>query len=106
MVRNLSAWHVLVLLVVVVLLFGANRLPDLAKSVGQSLKIFKSEIKDLTDDGQKSAGAASVTPPVAPVTSQPAAPASAVSVDAPPAAPAAPTQDSSSATSGATGPQV
>ena len=46
----LKPWHVIVLLVVVLLLFGAKRLPDLAKSVGQSLKIFKSEIKDLTDD--------------------------------------------------------
>ena len=46
----LKPWHVIVLLVVVLLLFGAKRLPDLAKSVGESLKIFKNEIKDLTDD--------------------------------------------------------
>ncbi|HEX7805520.1 MAG TPA: twin-arginine translocase TatA/TatE family subunit, partial [Cellulomonas sp.] len=39
----LKPWHVIVLLVVVLLLFGAKRLPDLAKSVGESLKIFKSE---------------------------------------------------------------
>ena len=48
--RNLSAWHVLIVLLVVVLLFGAKRLPDLAKSVGQSMKIFKNEVKDLRDD--------------------------------------------------------
>ncbi len=41
---------ILVLVFIVVLLFGANRLPDLARSVGQSLKIFKSEVKDLRDD--------------------------------------------------------
>ncbi|WP_448060735.1 Sec-independent protein translocase subunit TatA [Cellulomonas hominis] len=46
----LKPWHILVLLVVILLLFGAKRLPDLAKSVGESLKIFKSEMKDLTDD--------------------------------------------------------
>lgn len=46
----LKPWHIIVLLVVVLLLFGARRLPDLARSVGQSLKIFKSEVKDLTDD--------------------------------------------------------
>nr|WP_281357583.1 twin-arginine translocase TatA/TatE family subunit [Isoptericola sediminis] len=34
----------------VVLLFGANRLPDVARSVGSSLKIFKKEIKDLGED--------------------------------------------------------
>lgn len=47
----LKPWHVIVLLVVVLLLFGAKRLPELAKSVGESLKIFKNEMKDLTDDG-------------------------------------------------------
>lgn len=46
----LKPWHIIVLLVVIILLFGANRLPDLAKSLGQSLKIFKSEVKDLSDD--------------------------------------------------------
>ena len=47
---RLSAWHVIVLVVVIVLLFGAQKLPVLAKSVGQSLKIFKQEVQDLTDD--------------------------------------------------------
>ncbi|QAY62663.1 twin-arginine translocase TatA/TatE family subunit [Xylanimonas allomyrinae] len=46
----LRGWHIIVLVVVILLLFGANRLPDLARSVGQSLKIFKNEVKDLTDD--------------------------------------------------------
>ena len=46
----LKPWHIIVLVVVVLLLFGAKRLPDLARSVGQSLKIFKSEVKDLRDD--------------------------------------------------------
>ena len=55
-------WHWIVLLVVVLLLFGAKRLPDLAKSVGQSLKIFKKEIKELQEDD-----AAATTPPVPPV---------------------------------------
>ncbi|MFI2102400.1 Sec-independent protein translocase subunit TatA [Isoptericola sp. NPDC019693] len=47
----LKPWHIIVLVVVILLLFGARRLPDLARSVGQSLKIFKKEVKDLTDDG-------------------------------------------------------
>ncbi len=51
----LKPWHIGVLLVVIILLFGAKRLPDLAKSVGQSLKIFKSEVKDLTDDDKTTA---------------------------------------------------
>jgi sec-independent protein translocase protein TatA len=73
----LKPWHVIVLLVVVLLLFGAKRLPDLAKSVGESLKIFKNEIKDLTeDDSAKPSAPATppaVTPPVAaPDTAPPA----------------------------------
>lgn len=47
---RIQAWHLVVLLVVVVVLFGANRLPDLARSVGQSLKIFKAEVSDLAND--------------------------------------------------------
>ncbi|WP_454296324.1 twin-arginine translocase TatA/TatE family subunit [Salana multivorans] len=42
--------HLLVLLLVVLLLFGARRLPDVARNVGQSLKIMKKEVRDLRDD--------------------------------------------------------
>lgn len=45
MAGNLSGWHGLILLVIVLLLFGAPKLPALAKSLGQSLKIFKAEVK-------------------------------------------------------------
>ncbi len=48
---NLRGWEWVILLVLVLLLFGARRLPDLARSVGRSMKIFKSEVKDVrTDD--------------------------------------------------------
>jgi sec-independent protein translocase protein TatA len=43
--------HLLILLLVVIVLFGAKRLPDSARALGRSLRIFKAEIKDL--DGQK-----------------------------------------------------
>ncbi|KMM47355.1 hypothetical protein CWIS_00140, partial [Cellulomonas sp. A375-1] len=59
--RNLQGWHIVVLVVVILLLFGAKRLPDLAKSVGQSMRIFKREVKDLTSDDAPSAA-----PPAAP----------------------------------------
>ncbi len=49
---RLEPWHIVVLVVVIALLFGANRLPGLAKAVGQSLRIFKNEVKDLTDDAK------------------------------------------------------
>ena len=44
--HNLTGWHALILFAVVLLFFGASKLPGLAKSVGQSVKIFKSEVKD------------------------------------------------------------
>lgn len=42
---GLSGWHLLILLVVLVLLFGSKRLPDMARAVGQSARIFKGELK-------------------------------------------------------------
>jgi len=45
MLQNLTGWHFLIILVVILLLFGAPKLPGLARSLGQSMKIFKSEIK-------------------------------------------------------------
>jgi sec-independent protein translocase protein TatA len=45
----------LVILVIVVLVFGAAKLPDLARSSGQALKIFKDETKNLRDDDTKDA---------------------------------------------------
>ena len=80
MLRNISAWHVVIVLLVVVLLFGAKRLPDLAKSVGQSMKIFKNEVKDLRDDDAP-------PPPAAPPATLPQAPSGVTPVGAPPVVP-------------------
>nr|MDT0657583.1 Sec-independent protein translocase subunit TatA [Micromonospora sp. DSM 115978] len=46
----LKPWHIAVLIVVLVLLFGAKRLPDAARSLGRSLRIIKAETKSLTED--------------------------------------------------------
>jgi TatA/E family protein of Tat protein translocase len=43
----LSPWHWVILAVVVVLLFGAKRLPGAAHSLGSSMRIFKSELREL-----------------------------------------------------------
>jgi sec-independent protein translocase protein TatA len=51
MFAGFTGWHALIILVVVVLLFGATKLPALAKSVGQSMKIFRSEMKTDGDAG-------------------------------------------------------
>ncbi len=46
MFGNLNGWHAVILLVVILLLFGAPKLPALARSLGQSMKIFRSEVKN------------------------------------------------------------
>jgi sec-independent protein translocase protein TatA len=45
-----QTWHIIVLVIVLVLLFGAKRLPDAARSLGRSLRIIKAETKGLVDD--------------------------------------------------------
>jgi sec-independent protein translocase protein TatA len=43
-------WHIIVLVVVLILLFGAKRLPDAARALGRSMRIIKAETKGLQDD--------------------------------------------------------
>ena len=47
MFANLTGWHLLILFAVVLLLFGATRLPALSRSIGQSMRIFRTETRDL-----------------------------------------------------------
>lgn len=57
---GLQGWHLLIVIGVIVLLFGATRLPALARSMGQSMKIFRQEIKsdDSTTPGDEPDAAA------------------------------------------------
>jgi sec-independent protein translocase protein TatA len=45
--------ELIVILIVVAVLFGAKRLPDSARSLGRSLRIFKSEMKEMKEDDKK-----------------------------------------------------
>jgi len=47
-----GGWEWLIIIGVLLLLFGAKRLPDMARSVGQSARVFKGEMKGLKDDGK------------------------------------------------------
>lgn len=73
---NIRGPELLILVLVVVLLFGAKRLPDAARSVGRSLRIFKAETKGLIDgeDAPDTTTATSATraPAPAPVALPPA----------------------------------
>jgi sec-independent protein translocase protein TatA len=74
MLGNLTGMHLLIILGIVVLLFGATKLPALAKGLGQSINIFKKEM-DIDDKKTKNADgtvqntAADTTVPQTPVVS-------------------------------------
>ncbi|HEX3891338.1 MAG TPA: twin-arginine translocase TatA/TatE family subunit [Terracidiphilus sp.] len=59
----LQPWHLIVLAVVAFLLFGAKRLPELGKGLGEGLKGFKEGLKGVTDP---SSTTAQNTPPPPP----------------------------------------
>lgn len=46
MLRNLSLWHLLILLAVVFLVFGVRRLPELGSGLGKGIREFKKGIKE------------------------------------------------------------
>lgn len=50
MFGNLTGMHLLVIVAVVLLLFGATKLPALARSIGQSMRILRSETRSLSSD--------------------------------------------------------
>jgi sec-independent protein translocase protein TatA len=52
-----SGWELVILLVVLVLLFGATKLPTAARSIGQSIRIFKAETKGARSEEEASAPA-------------------------------------------------
>lgn len=45
-----NPWAIVLLILVVVLLFGAGKLPGLARNLGQSMRIFKSEVEEMRGD--------------------------------------------------------
>jgi sec-independent protein translocase protein TatA len=49
---NIKGWELVIILALLLLLFGSKRLPDAARGLGRSLRIFKAEIKDLDKDDE------------------------------------------------------
>lgn len=94
MFRNaFEGWHIVVLLLVVVVLFGWKKLPDVTRSVGRSMRIFKSEVNEMKNDGKEAkpspAATDTVRGEVPPSATTPAA-NQAPPVSTPPAAPQPP----------------
>lgn len=63
-----SGWHIWIILLIIVLLFGATRLPALARSIGQSTRIFKKEIRDGQEEDEAAAKSSKVDAKVEPTT--------------------------------------
>jgi sec-independent protein translocase protein TatA len=82
-----APWHWLIIAILVIALFGYKKLPDAARSLGRSMRIFKTEIKGMSeDDAARAAAKAEIVPPA-----QPSAPV--VQPSAPAAQPSAPPAD-------------
>lgn len=79
----LKPWHLIILVLAFVILFGFKRLPDAARSIGRSMRIFKSEVDEMKAESQaketSAAGAAVVESErvdAPPVPASPVAPSS------------------------------
>jgi sec-independent protein translocase protein TatA len=93
-IGELQPWHLLIVAIVFIVLFGSKKLPDASRSLGRSLRIFKSEMNEMKTEfkaGATDNATAPTTPapaaiqaaqPVTPVV-QPVTPAAAVPTDTP-----------------------
>jgi sec-independent protein translocase protein TatA len=61
-VNALTPGHLAIIAVLVIVLFGANRLPTAARSLGKSLRIFKSEVRELHNDNKPETPATQAAP--------------------------------------------
>jgi sec-independent protein translocase protein TatA len=76
-----SPWKILIIVVLILVLFGGKKLPGAAKSLGQSMKIFKAEIADLHKDEPGVETPAPAQPTAMPAAQLTAAPVSSVVTD-------------------------
>lgn len=78
LIGGLGGMEMLIILAVLVLLFGASKLPELARGSGQALKIFKAETKGLidSDKDEKPVATTTTTTPTTTTTTQPVTPVS------------------------------
>lgn len=85
MLNELSPWHLIIILLIFALLFGSRKLPDAARGLGRSLRIFRAEMQSARDENvaqpqqeNTSAPFQTVAPPVQDAVPPQPAPADAV----------------------------
>ncbi len=60
MLRGLTGWHLVIIIALLVILFGFKRLPDAARSLGRSMRVFKSEVDEMKNESRSEAADATV----------------------------------------------
>ncbi|HEX5426989.1 MAG TPA: Sec-independent protein translocase subunit TatA [Pedococcus sp.] len=60
MFRNIGAPEIIIIAVLLILIFGWKRLPDAARSLGRSMRVFKSEVGEMKNDGKSAASSDTV----------------------------------------------
>ncbi len=86
-IQNLSSWEIILIFLVVLLFFGAKRLPELFRSFGKSVKEFKKATTEIEDDirtAMEDAPANKTQPPVQPAAAPSAEDSAPASVEAAP----------------------
>jgi sec-independent protein translocase protein TatA len=71
MLADLSIWHILILVVIIMLLFGSKRIPEIGGSIGKGIQEFKRGLREVTNSNDDASRAAppqqlSTTPPPPP----------------------------------------
>ncbi|MCK0093449.1 Sec-independent protein translocase subunit TatA [Rhodococcus sp. HNM0563] len=67
----MSPWHWAIVALVVIILFGSKKLPDAARGLGRSLRIFKSEVKEMQNDDAPTPAQPTPNPLPAPTVTEP-----------------------------------
>ena len=60
MLRNIGAPEIIIIAVLLILILGWKRLPDAARSLGRSMRVFKSEVSEMKNDGRSDASGQTV----------------------------------------------
>ena len=50
MLRGLEGWHIIVIAVVILVIWGGPKLPGVAKNLGESMRVFRKEMRTMNDE--------------------------------------------------------